>query len=230
MKTPPVFSTEQSRRIDQIAIEEYGMPSVVLMENAGRSVVETLVALGFRGPVLIACGRGNNAGDGLVIARHLRNREIPVRVFLFAPGEKLSGDAATNLHILRKMEVPFYEVPDFQEIASTPWTQAMNESDLLIDALLGTGATGAPRPPMDRVVEQMNASGKPILAIDLPSGFDADSGQPAEPAVRATHTCTFVTPKTGFTTEGAEEHVGQIHVMDIGIPRQIIDQVMEKET
>jgi NAD(P)H-hydrate epimerase len=211
-------------------MEDYHMPSVVLMENAGRSVVEKIESLGFQGPVLIACGRGNNAGDGLVIARHLRNQEVPVNVFLFAPGEKLSGDAETNYRILKKMDVPLNEITAFEDLDATDWAQCLEHSEVLIDALLGTGASGAPRPPMDRVVEQMNDSGKPILAIDLPSGFDADQGTPAEPTIRAQHTCTFVTSKIGFTAEGARAYVGEVHVMDIGIPRKIIDEVLHEET
>ncbi len=191
------FTREQSRRVDRIAVEEFGFSGLVLMENAGRGVADVLCRLGIAGPVAICCGRGNNAGDGFVIARHLDLRGYPVRVLLWANPEELTGDAAVNYHILTKTDVPIevfrgeHDEPRLARLlAGAAW---------IVDGLLGTGARGEPRPPLDGVIDQLNAAAAAKLAIDLPSGLDCDSGQPARHTIRAVETCTFVTAKVGFS-------------------------------
>ncbi len=211
------LSRDEVRAIDRRAIEEYGVPGVVLMENAGRGAAELLLSLGITGPVIICAGKGNNGGDGYVIARHLDNAGWPVKVLLFARPEELTGDAAINYHIIARSGVPITVQPAEEairaELSSAAW---------IVDALFGTGLTGAVRPPFDRVIAAINESGKPVLAVDIPSGLDCDTGQPLGACVRATHTVTFVAQKKGFANAAAKEWLGQVHVAGIGAPRAVV--------
>lgn len=215
------LSRAQVREVDRRAIEEFGVPGVVLMENAGRGAAEVLLGLGARGPVLVLCGKGNNGGDGFVIARHLDNREVPVRVLLFARPEDLTGDAAINWRILERSGAPT-EVrngPVNAEVLRRECTAA----EWLVDALFGTGLAGPVRPPFDAVIGALNASGARVLAVDIPSGLDCDTGLAPGPAVRAEHTVTFVAPKVGFAHPAAQPYLGQVHVADIGAPRRALE-------
>ncbi len=193
-----VLTRNQVRQLDRRAIQEYGISGLVLMENAGRGTADVLCGLLSKpspigrgqgeGAVVIVCGKGNNGGDGFVIARHLGLRGIDVRVLLLADPKDLTGDAAANYQIIAKAGlriVPFAA----SEIAGATW---------LVDAMLGTGATGEPKPPLAESIDAMNASGVPILAVDVPSGLDCDTGAAAKHTIRASHTCTFVAAKPGF--------------------------------
>jgi NAD(P)H-hydrate epimerase len=204
----------QVRDVDRRAIEEFGVPGVVLMENAGRGAAELLLSLGARGPVAICCGKGNNGGDGFVIARHLDNREIAVRVLLFTRPDQLTGDAAINCRIIEQTGIPLMAEPDTATLTTT-----LAQAAWIVDALFGTGLTGAVRPPLDGVIAAINSSGNPVLAVDIPSGLDCDTGLPLGATVRAAHTVTFVAPKIGFAQPAAREWLGQVHVVDIGAPR-----------
>lgn len=216
-----ILDRQQSRDVDRRAIEEYGLSGLTLMENAGRGVADRLVALGAKGPVLVACGRGNNGGDGFVIARHLDAQGIPVRVAVFAAESDFHGDAAVNLQILRKSGVPI----EFAHVSpDESWWSGHASVDWIVDALLGTGAQGMPRPPLDAVIRRLNRLGRPILAVDLPSGLDCDSGEAAEPTIRATETCTFVAAKPGLVAAAAVPYVGRLTVLPIGVPRKLLEQ------
>src|SRR4051812_17870828 len=188
----PILTRDQCRQIDRIAIEEYGISGLVLMENAGRGCVDILERLGVDGPVIIVCGKGNNAGDGFVIARHLLIRGHICHVFLLCPREEFRGDAATNFAILQKLNVPITEfaVPLIGPFSMPPYLHGQlndhtGKPAWLIDALLGTGAAGEPRPPFDAVIDWMNSHPTKKLAVDVPSGLDCDTGQPANHTVRA---------------------------------------------
>jgi NAD(P)H-hydrate epimerase len=215
------LSRDEVRAIDRRAIEEFGVPGVVLMENAGRGAAELLISLGVPGLVTICCGKGNNGGDGFVIARHLDNRGVPVRVFLFAKPEELTGDALINYRIIAKSGLPITIYPDASfddralsgELARSAW---------IVDALFGTGLTGAVRPPFQRVIATINASKARVLAVDIPSGLDCDTGEPLGPTVRADHTVTFVAMKKGFANATAKEWLGEAHIVDIGAPRVLL--------
>jgi NAD(P)H-hydrate epimerase len=220
----PILTREQVRQVDRLAVEQFGMSGLVLMENAGRGVADVLCRLGVSGPALLACGKGNNAGDGFVIARHLDLRGYAVRVALWAEPEELAGDAAANFRILQKTDVPIEVFGDWLDaprlenmLRGTAW---------IVDALLGTGAKGEPRPPLDAVIDRLNAAPAPKMAVDLPSGLDCDSGQPASHTVRAAETCTFVAAKPGFFNPGAENYVGRLHVLDIGVPRSLLRRML----
>ncbi len=212
------------REVDRRAISEFGVSGLVLMENAGRGCVDLLMSLGCRGPVVIVCGKGNNAGDGFVIARHLDIRRIPVKLLLLGPPHELRGDAAVNYAIVAKSALP---MADFsRQFAAALFADELKDTEWIVDALLGTGSTGSPRPPMDGAIGLMNAAGAKRLAIDLPSGLDCDTGQSAKQTIRANHTCTFVAEKIGFQNTAARPYLGQVHVVDIGAPRQIVDDVV----
>jgi NAD(P)H-hydrate epimerase len=216
----PTISRAQARTLDRRAVEEFGMTSVMLMENAGRGVADRLCDLGIAGPVIVCCGQGNNGGDGFVVARHLDLRRYSVRVLLAGDPEKLEGDAALNFRVLAKSGVPLWRLVLDQleaELAGAAW---------VVDALLGTGSTGEPRPPYDQLIDAINAQRAPVLAVDLPSGLDCDTGQAARHTIRAAHTCTFVAQKPGFLVPGASAYTGHIHILDIGAPRLLIEETL----
>jgi len=217
------LTREQSRKVDRLAIDSYGMSGLVLMENAGRGAADVLCQLGVAGPVVICCGKGNNAGDGFVIARHLDLRGHAVRVLLWAETAELTGDAAVNYRILQKTDVPIeifgnrHDAPRLERL--------LTGASWIVDGLLGTGARGEPRPPFDAVIDQLNAAAAPKLAIDLPSGLDCDTGEPARHTIRAAETCTFVAAKPGFLLPAAKSYVGRLHVLDIGQPRGLVERL-----
>jgi NAD(P)H-hydrate epimerase len=170
--------------------------------------------------VVILCGKGNNAGDGFVIARHLEIRGVAVRVLLLAPPNELTGDAKANFAILQHADVPIVDVSVGsleshlnQYAAGAAW---------LVDALLGTGATGEPREPYAAAIRWMNAQPARRLAVDLPSGLDCDTGEPANATVRADLTATFVAAKPGFLTVQAKPYVGELRIIDIGVPPRLV--------
>ena len=212
-----MLTRAETREFDRRAIEVLGIPSLVLMENAGRGTVDVLQALGVRGRVVVCCGKGNNGGDGLVITRHLANRAIPVQALLFAPAGQLSPDAAAEWHIVQHLRLPV-QVWSGDE---TQLTGMLAGAEWIVDALFGTGLQGPMRPPFDRIAALINASGRRVLAVDIPSGLDADTGLPMGTTVRAEHTVTFVAPKVGFSQSAAAEWLGQVHVVDIGVALQL---------
>jgi NAD(P)H-hydrate epimerase len=205
------LTRSQVRELDRRAIEEFGVPGIVLMENAGRGAAEILLRLGVQGTVAICCGKGNNGGDGFVIARHLDLRNVSVRVHLLVPPDELTGDAAVNCNIVVRSRIPI--VSGFETLQDADW---------IVDALLGTGLSGPVRHPFLGAIEAINQMRKKVLAVDLPSGLDCDTGLPLGAAVRADHTVTFVAPKAGFQNPAARPWLGQIHVADIGAPRALI--------
>lgn len=217
MNLRPLTRTEV-RGVDAFALDELGIPGIVLMENAGRGAVEVLERLGIPDrPLVIVAGKGNNAGDGFVMARHLEYRGYAVQVVLVASPEALGGDAQTNWHIVERSGIATTLLgpdPDLEALDSL-----LTGAGWVIDSLLGTGARGSLRDPYPDVIRRLNRQPAPILAIDLPSGLDCDTGQPLGVCVKATHTVTFVARKRGFDHPGASQYTGQVHVVDIGIPR-----------
>ncbi|MBI5759587.1 MAG: NAD(P)H-hydrate epimerase [Planctomycetales bacterium] len=218
------LSRDAVRDIDRRAIAELGLPGVVLMENAGRGAAELLLRLGMRGPVVICCGKGNNGGDGFVIARHLDLHGVATRVLLFCEPADVTGDAAINLRVLQaaKFDLRLLSAtPDATELA-----RELAAADWIVDALLGTGTRGDIREPYVTAINAINAvhaRGVKVFAVDLPSGLDCDTGHPLGPCVEADHTATFVAPKLGFVAPGASKFTGQVHVIDIGVPRTLVD-------
>ncbi|WP_442484065.1 NAD(P)H-hydrate epimerase [Aeoliella sp. SH292] len=221
------LTRQQSREVDRIAINQYGMSGLVLMENAGRGCVDLLERRGIAGPVAILCGKGNNGGDGFVIARHLEIRGYEARVILVPRPEELTGDAAANFQILRKSGSMIIPLADEGGSAALPdaLDHACQGCDWLVDCLLGTGATDDPRPPYDSIIEWMNAEPAKRLAIDVPSGLDCDTGIASATTVRANVTATFVTTKVGYANPSAQAYLGEVEVIDIGIPRKLLEEI-----
>jgi len=211
-----LYTAQSMRAIDRAAIEEMGVPSLELMENAARAVVRVLAERfpdGAAGRVIALCGRGNNGGDGLAAARLLKGLGGSAEVLLFAPPDSLTEDAATELERARATEVPVREAPAGDELL-----RVLSGADLLLDALLGTGARGALEGPLAAAVEAINASGVPVVSVDIPSGLSGDLLAPHGPAVRATLTVTLGFAKPVLFTPEAESFAGEVVVADIGLP------------
>jgi NAD(P)H-hydrate epimerase len=248
------LSRQEVRRLDVQAAEELALPSLLLMENAGRGAAGWLAELTgalppdaggrpFSAPssvpapdvptgrvrprVLILCGPGNNGGDGGVVARHLDAWGFPVRVVWFARRDQVRGDAAAQWTILEKSGIDqsswLEDHPDPLELDPAALASLLADADWLVDGLLGTGLSRPVEGPLRTVIEAMNRAGQPIFALDLPSGLDADTGQPLGVAVRADATATFVAAKLGFHAPGAADYTGAVAVIDIGLPRRLLE-------
>ncbi|WP_146568146.1 NAD(P)H-hydrate epimerase [Posidoniimonas corsicana] len=218
-----LLTRDQARRVDQHAIHQLGYPGPVLMENAGRGCVDLLARLGIDGPVVVLCGKGNNAGDGFVIARRLALHGTPCRVVLACDPSELSGDALTAHQMLRPCGVPEHVIADPTNKTLDP---IGGGASWIVDALLGTGAKGDPRAPMDALIRWANAQPARRLAVDLPSGLDCDTGVPGEPTFRADFTATFIAPKAGFQTPAAKPFLGEVHTVDIGVPPSAVEAAL----
>ncbi len=218
------LTCQQIRELDVLAIEHVGIPGIVLMENAGRGIAEAIYGCLVNPPadrVLILCGPGNNGGDGLVVARHLHNADVPVIIALAVPPDRPTGDAATNLRIVERMDVP--RLYAFEPAGLEAVRVEAQRAAVIVDALLGTGSKGGPRDVMAELVDIANAAAcARRIAIDIPSGLDADTGQPQAPCFRADATVTMVAAKVGFAAEAARPFVGRVVVVDIGGPRKLI--------
>jgi NAD(P)H-hydrate epimerase len=221
------LSRAEVRDVDRRAIDEYGMSGLVLMENAGRGCAQVLFDASCRGPVAIVCGKGNNGGDGFVIARHLDRQKVPVKVVLLFAGNTLTGDAAANFRIIKRAGISIADLSG--EFSPAKIDAELSGAEWIVDALLGIGASGEPRFPLDAAIAAINRAKTRRLAVDLPSGLDCDTGQPAATTVLADHTCTFVAEKLGFANPAAARHVGQVHIIDIGAPRRLLDEIAHEK-
>ena len=226
-------TAKQMRLIDRRAIEEFGVPSLTLMENAGRGLFRVVRdALGgmARKRIAVFCGKGNNGGDGLVVARLAAQAGACVRVLLAARKQEVRGDAAVNLQRAESCGLRAFEVPELDSPSGLPAhiARQLNESDAAVDALLGTGISGPPAPPMPALIaciERIRSRGNaPVISVDVPSGIDADTGRVPGPAVRADHTVTMGLPKLGLLLYPAAGLVGRLHVADIGFPAALVDE------
>ena len=213
------LSAEESRNVDWVAKSQGHIMGIVLMENAGRGIAQILLAENPKGKVVICCGRGNNGGDGFVIARHLNAAGVDVQVLLFADPKELAGDACMNHAIIAHSDIPMKVLisPSAEDLKSI-----FNDAVWVVDALVGTGQKGVLRSPFDIVVGQINESGVKVLAVDLPSGLDADTGIASDPTIKAAITATMVTPKTGFKNPEAQSYLGKLMVVGIGLPKWLL--------
>ena len=220
------LSRAEVREVDRRAIEDFGLPGIVLMENAGRNAAALLHVLAPSASLAIACGKGNNAGDGFVMARHLENLGHHVRLLLAGDPAEHRGDAATQRRVVERAGISFERLADG---SPTDWETSLARVDWIVDALLGTGATGAPRGAIATAIEAINAVSRRrdvrVLAVDLPSGMDCDTGLPPGACVRADVTATFVARKIGFEHPGAAAWTGDVHVLDIGVPRTLLADI-----
>ncbi|HEY7216585.1 MAG TPA: NAD(P)H-hydrate epimerase, partial [Thermoanaerobaculia bacterium] len=222
-----ILTAEAMREVDRAAIEELGIPSLVLMENAAIGVVEALgQAFGDADSVAVFCGPGNNGGDGLAVARHLAVRGWEVRVFLITGGRELSGDAAVQLGICRKAELPILEVASGDGLPAA--LEAAAECDVVVDALFGTGLARPLEGLFAQVAEAVNSLAAPCVAVDLPSGLAGSQARPIGPHVRADLTVTFAAPKVAHVFPPAADAVGEMVVTDLGIPPRLVEEVEEE--
>lgn len=216
------LSRDEVREIDRRAIEVAGVPGAVLMENAGRCAadeIEQFMAGRAARRVAVVAGAGNNGGDGHVIARHLNMRGAETVTFLVAPAGRISADARINLDILRKLGADVREVAGGGGLA-----EHLRRFDLIVDAVGGTGIRGALRGEPAAAVEAINAAAQstPVVAVDIPTGLDCDTGHVDGPAVTAAMTVTFVARKKGFDAPGASAWTGEVRVVDIGVPAETL--------
>jgi NAD(P)H-hydrate epimerase len=215
-----VMSRDEVRAFDAWAINELGIPGVVLMENAGRSCAEFIKKelAGVSNPkVCIFCGTGNNGGDGYVIARHLLNSGFEVVVVLCGDRNKVKGDAKTNLDVLEGLGRSIEQLNlDDGDIPGRVKTFA-GGADMLVDGLFGTGLNGQLSDGYKQLIESINSQHRPILAVDIPSGLDCNAGEPLGAAIRASYTVTFVAVKKGFSSAKASAYTGEIFVASIGV-------------
>jgi len=215
-----VMSREEVRNCDRIAIERFEINGLVLMENAGSAAASLILSLlkDASSGVCIVAGVGNNAGDGFVVARHLYNAKIDVEVLLCPERDRFKGDALANLRIIEHMRIPIValEGKSPEEVKELILSHGQR-AEIVVDALLGTGTSGAPREPIRSAIEAINTLDKTVVALDIPSGLDCDTGEPLESAVRADHTITFAAMKKGFLNPAAAAYTGKVRVASIGI-------------
>jgi ADP-dependent NAD(P)H-hydrate dehydratase / NAD(P)H-hydrate epimerase len=221
-----VLNSAQMKEADRRTIDEIGIPSLVLMENAGRQAVAAMEAMYsdlLERQIAVLCGRGSNGGDGFVVARTLVQRGIDVSVFLFGRVSEVRGDARTNLEILGRLGVTVVEVADSQA-----WELHFSEVSnctLIVDAIFGTGLNAPLTGLIESVVADVNASAIPVVSIDLPSGLSADSPDPIGPSIEAGLTVTLGAPKLPLVLPPGETRAGDIVIADIGIPGEIFESL-----
>ena len=227
---PPTLTREQVRELDRSAIADYGIDSIVLMENAGRRCADEAIRLlgdASAGLVLILCGPGNNGGDGFVIARTLRNRGFEVELWFVAELAKLercSDDVRKNAGLWRGLGGEILEASSHDDVRRL--TARIVEAALVVDDLFGTGLTRPLRAPWSDLVLALNAAERPTLAVDLPSGLDADTGEVLGAAVRADITVSFVAMKPGFYLADGPRCTGRVVLAEIGIPAALVEEAL----
>lgn len=211
------------QQIDKRAQEEFGIPSIVLMENAGGKaslVAIDMLPIAGKAKVVCICGKGNNGGDGFVCARHLINKGIDVDIFLLGKPDELKQDPETNFEILKKMGKTVKILKSKEDFAF--FINKLKEAQLIIDAILGIGLSGEVKQPYKNVIDLINQSRRPILALDVPSGLDATTGKILGSCIKAAKTVTFALPKTGFIKNDGPNYVGEVIVADISIPKTLL--------
>ncbi len=216
-----VVTPEQMRKLDKIAMEQYGIPGAVLMENAGRRIAKEAVKLSGGGgkPMVLIAGKGNNGGDVMVAARHLFNNNVPIRMFLLGKPEDLKGDAGINAGILTRMGIPIETLASAEDLASLG--QALKWGHVVVDGIFGTGFRGEVEGLPLEVIRAVNQSGCTVVSMDIPSGMDGETGRICGECIRASITVTFGFPKAGFFQYPGAGCAGRLVVADISIPRCI---------
>lgn len=208
-------TSAEMREIDRQAETCFGIPGIILMENAGRAVADAAERRyredRLSGAIGVFCGSGNNGGDGFVAARHLLNRGLPVEIVMARPAASLSGDALLNHAIAEKIRVPM-----------VPFGGSQRRYALIVDALLGTGISGEVRGPLRQAIETVNAARVPVISVDLPSGLDADTGRLMGVGVVAAATVTMGLPKKGFLNPEAAPYLGTLIVAEISLPQELL--------
>jgi len=219
-----LVTSVEMQLLDRISIEKFGIPGIVLMENAGKAVADFInERCASFNKIYIFCGPGNNGGDGLVVARHLFNRGFSVKVFLGGSKDKLKKDAKTNMAIVSNMGIEIKEVFSSSELSLLE-KELIEGKVILVDALLGTGVKGAPRGIIGEMVRLINRLNGIKIAVDIPTGVNADTGEVQGEAIKATYTVTFAYPKRGIYLYPGMDYVGEVKIADIGIPHNILEK------
>jgi len=215
--TEAAYTAAEMRAVETRAIDELGIPGIVLMERAGLAASSELLR---RHPdaaaATILCGAGNNGGDGFVVARHLHAAGLAVEVFLTGAASRLSADSRTNFDIAARLRIPIHE-----RIAPARLRRGVRRADLVVDALLGTGFSGRPRPGAEALIDAVSAAAGPVVSLDVPSGVDSSTGCVLGAAVEADLTVSFHACKVGLVVAPGRFHAGTVTVAEIGIPPQI---------
>jgi NAD(P)H-hydrate epimerase len=215
-----IATSEEMQRLDKAAQTRFGIPSLILMENSGaqsvRHIEEHYGSLKGKN-IAVICGKGNNGGDGLVIARHLSNKGAYASVYLLSGAKEISRDSKTNLEIIKRMNTPVYT-------GASNIQSGLKKADIIIDAIFGTGLKKDISGIYAKAIDLINRSEKPVIAVDIPSGIDSDNGQIKGCAVRADLTVTFCLPKIGHFAYPGAEYSGSLKIADISIPKSLVDE------
>jgi NAD(P)H-hydrate epimerase len=229
----PVVTAEKMKYLDKKASMEYGIPDRQLMENAGRAIAEETLRVArtelnlepgaFK--AVVCSGRGNNGGDGLVAARYLKAAGAQARVFILEPKDAgYSELVVLNMQAAKDagVNISMVSAGNLESLAAE-----FGAADILLDALLGVSAVGRPNGPVRKVIQLMNKSGKPIIAVDIPSGLSPDTGHHSGVFITAKHTLTLGLAKTGLMAAHAQPNTGTIKVLDIGYPKELIEEAKQ---
>ena len=223
-----ILTSEQMRESDTLAIHQYGIPSIVLMENATSGVADVILNhYASASRIIILAGRGNNGGDGLAAARHLFNRGLEIHVWLFSSQKSLKGDAAKNLQIVKRMGIPFKTIRSSRQLSES--VDELVASDLVVDALFGTGLTKPMTGLFEDTAGLLNTLRVPVVSVDIPSGLSGSSADLIGPAVRADVTVTFAALKPAHIFPPAADFSGEVVVVDIGIPMEVLEGMSRLE-
>lgn len=218
-----VVTSQEIKEIDRKAIDEYGIPGLILMENAGLSIFQNIKNIYSdlkSRKVIIFSGSGNNGGDGFVVARHLYNYGVKVRVFVLSSLDKIKGEAKINLEIISKIGIELIEI---ESMKIEEVRRIILDTDLIIDAILGTGLQGKVTGLKAKIIDLINYANKDVIAVDLPSGLNSDTGKIVGSCVKATYTITLGLPKIGLLLYPGADYTGKIIVEDIGIPKNLLE-------
>ena len=220
------ITSQKMQEIDKRAIEEFGIPAIILMENAGQKASQIaldMLSPSKKGKVVCICGKGNNGGDGFVCCRHLINNGVcnNTDIFLLCNPLELKGNAKINYKILEKMGRTIKILKNKKDFYS--FENELKKAQLVIDAMLGIGLSGKVRQPYKNIINLINQSQKPVLSLDVPSGLDATNGKILGVCVKATKTVTFALPKTGFIKNDGPLNIGELITVDISIPKALLN-------
>jgi hydroxyethylthiazole kinase-like uncharacterized protein yjeF len=214
-----LVTAAQMQELDKKAMEEFGIPGLILMENAGLGIFQLICrhfAARLHQGVTILVGPGNNGGDGFVIARHLSQEGVKVELLILSPGEKFRGDALANYNIVKNLGLPITECLDSDTLLTM--SETIEKAGRLVDAIFGTGLVRKVTGRFAQSIEMANASQAPVVAVDIPSGLSSDTGRPLGMAIRADLTATMALAKLGLVLHPGTEYVGKLHIVEIGIP------------
>ena len=221
-----LVTANEMQKMDRSTIESFGLPGRILMENAGRGATQFFLDQ-FKNAenkkIGVIAGRGNNGGDGFVIARYLAQKGISVTVYLLSEHQKVSGDASANLKLLSPLKVPVIEMPDAKSFSAHE--TAMRHEAIWIDAIFGTGLRSDVKGFFKDVIDFINRLNKPVFAVDIPSGLNSDTGQPCGACIRADATATFAFAKTGHFMFPGADYTGNLKIIDIGVPPHIAHDI-----